>query len=167
MTSNRWEQIEELYHTALAHEESGRAAFLASACQGDEELRREVESLLNFARSASGLLDHPAGDLAHIVPSVATMLAGTRQIGNYRVLSFLGAGGMGQVYLAEDTRLLRRVAIKVLPASAVDDERARQRLIHEARAAAALDHPNICAIYEIGEADGNTSSRCNTSMGRR
>jgi eukaryotic-like serine/threonine-protein kinase len=155
MNPDRWQRIEELYHAALAREREGRAAFLANACQGDEELRREVESLLKRAVSASGLLDHPAVDVAHIVSRVGTMLAGTRQVGNYRLLSLLGAGGMGQVYLAEDTRLLRKVAIKFLPVEAVNDERAKRRLIHEARAAATLDHPNICAIYEVGEADGH------------
>ena len=155
MNPDRWQRIEELYHAALAREGEGRAVFLANACQGDEELRREVESLLKRAVSASGLLDHPAVDVAHIVSRVGTMLAGTRQVGNYRLLSLLGAGGMGQVYLAEDTRLLRKVAIKFLPVEAVNDERAKRRLIHEARAAATLDHPNICAIYEVGEADGH------------
>ena len=155
MNPDRWQRIEELYHAALTREGEGRAALLANACQGDEELRREVESLLTQAVSASGLLDHPAVDVAHIVSRVGTMLAGTRQVGNYRLLSLLGAGGMGQVYLAEDTRLLRKVAIKFLPVEAVNDERAKRRLIHEARAAATLDHPNICAIYEVGEADGH------------
>jgi serine/threonine-protein kinase len=155
MNPDRWERIEELYHAALARQGEGRAAFLANACQDDEELRREVESLVRQAGSASGLLDHPAVDVSHIVARVGTTLAGIRQVGNYRLLSLLGAGGMGQVYLAEDTRLLRKVAIKFLPVGAVDDERARRRLIHEARAAATLDHPNICAIYEVGEADGH------------
>jgi hypothetical protein len=99
MSPDRWERIEELYHAALARQGEGRAAFLANACQGDEGLRREVESLVKQAGSASGLLDHPAVDVSHIVSHVGTMLAGIRQVGNYRLLSLLGAGGMGQVYL--------------------------------------------------------------------
>jgi serine/threonine protein kinase len=77
-------------------------------------------------------------------------------ISHYRILSRLGAGGMGEVYLAEDTRLDRKVAIKFLSAESATDEGAKKRLIREARAAAKLDHPNICAIYEVGEADGQT-----------
>ncbi|MGE5813345.1 MAG: protein kinase domain-containing protein, partial [Acidobacteriota bacterium] len=82
------------------------------------------------------------------------MLANGQQFGDYRILSALGAGGMGEVYLAEDARLRRRVALKVLPQADLGDDRSRKRLIREARAAAALDHPNICTIYEVGEADG-------------
>src|SRR5881397_3490960 len=81
-------------------------------------------------------------------------LAAGSRIGPYEILSLLGTGGMGEVYLAHDSRLRRNVALKVLPAESAADERARNRLLHEARSAAALDHPNICAIYEIGEARG-------------
>src|SRR5438094_10667093 len=77
-------------------------------------------------------------------------------ISHYRILQKLGAGGMGEVYLAEDTRLGRKVALKLLPASTVADERAKKRLLREARAAATLDHPNICAVYEVGEANGQS-----------
>src|SRR5688572_6500465 len=82
-----------------------------------------------------------------------TITAGSR-LGRYAIHSQLGAGGMGEVFLAEDTQLGRRVAIKLLPAETAADERARRRLIREARAAATLDHPHICAVYEVGEADG-------------
>src|SRR5438128_2641700 len=77
-------------------------------------------------------------------------------LGRYEILSELGAGGMGEVYLAEDTQLGRRVAIKLLPPEPISDENARKRLVREARAAATLDHPNICSIYEVGEADGRS-----------
>ena len=80
--------------------------------------------------------------------------AGTR-LGRYEIRSALGAGGMGQVYLAEDTELGRRVALKVLPADMTSDEAARKRLLREARAAATLDHPHICSVYEVGEAEGH------------
>src|SRR6266581_4740283 len=84
-----------------------------------------------------------------------TITAGTK-LGRYEIRSKLGEGGMGQVYLAQDTQLGRRVAIKLLPAGAISDEHARKRLVREARAAATLDHPHICSIYEVGEADGRT-----------
>src|SRR5512132_2188871 len=78
------------------------------------------------------------------------------RLGNYHIVSELGAGGMGEVYLAEDIRLRRKVALKVLPRATAADERAQKRLIREAQAAATLDHPNICTVYEVGEADGQT-----------
>src|SRR6185436_3667360 len=77
-------------------------------------------------------------------------------ISHYRILSRIGAGGMGEVYLAEDTNLNRRVAIKFLPAESTADEQANKRLVREAQAAAALDHPNICSVYEVGEVDNHT-----------
>src|SRR2546425_12943015 len=84
-----------------------------------------------------------------------TIVAGTK-LGRYEICSKLGAGGMGEVYLAQDTQLDRKVAIKFLPESLVADEQARKRLVREARAAAKLDHPNICAIHEVGEEDGRS-----------
>ena len=84
-----------------------------------------------------------------------TVATGTR-LGRYEIRAQLGAGGMGEVYLAEDTQLGRRVAIKFLSPELVADERANKRLVKEARAAATLDHPNICSIYEVGEADGRS-----------
>src|SRR6266481_6413683 len=84
-----------------------------------------------------------------------TLAAGTK-LGRYEIRSKLGAGGMGEVYLAEDMQLGRRVAIKFLSPELVADERANKRLVKEARAAATLDHPNICSIYEVGEADGRS-----------
>src|SRR5436853_2581797 len=77
-------------------------------------------------------------------------------ISHYKIISQLGAGGMGEVYLAEDTQLGRRVAIKLLPPATISDEHARKRLVREARAAATLDHPNICSVYEVGEADSRS-----------
>ncbi len=135
----RWEKAEQLYNAALARPEAERAAFLGDACGGDEELRRDLESLVGKAQSAA------AG---------TSVLAAGRRISAYQVISKLGAGGMGEVYLAEDTRLGRRVALKVLPRELADDAAGKARLIHEARAASALNHPNIVTLHDIGSEGG-------------
>src|SRR5262245_27430058 len=122
MTSNRWHQIEDLYHAALKLDANQRAGFLKSACNGDEGLRREVECLLTADQQAENFLESPvlevaAGEMAIQGPP---SLIG-RSLGAYQILSALGAGGMGEVYNAKDTRLNRTVAIKVLPADKVSD----------------------------------------------
>ncbi len=152
MTPERWKQIEELYHGALQHEPKDHVAFLNQACQGDEDLLREVESLLALEQHAETFIEAPAleataRDLAE--PQRQSLVE--QQLGPYKIQSLLGAGGMGEAYLAEDKRLGRKVAIKFLAPEFVADEQARRRLLREARAAATLDHPNICAIYEVGE----------------
>ena len=124
------------------------------ACQGDEELRREVESLLAYDQQAQQLLDRPAMEMA------AEKLAGEppslvgRKLGPYQIQVMLGAGGMGEVYKARDTRLNRTVAIKVLPRHLSERADLRQRFEREARAIASLNHPQICALYDIGREDG-------------
>ena len=160
MTSDRHDQIERLCHAASEYDRSDRAAFLATACDGDAALRREVESLLANDASVEDFMSVPALQIiAKRRASLgeddggAPLSAGTR-LGPYEIQFPLGAGGMGEVYLAEDTRLHRKVAIKLLPADSVNDEEAKRRLLREARAAAALDHPNICTIHEVNEAEG-------------
>ena len=129
-------QIEELYHSAREREPGERAAFLAQACRGDEELRQELEQLLAQHSPSDNFLDRPAADLL-ADSTVAQLTAGT-QIGPYKIEAALGAGGMGEVYRAVDTRLKRTVAIKVAK------EKFSDRFEREARAIAALHHPNIC-----------------------
>jgi len=160
MMSDRPDQIEDLCHAALQCDPSDRAAFLASACGGDEALCREVESLLVHADTAEDFIEITALQIiAQRRASTgwddgeAPLPVGTR-LGQYEIKSALGTGGMGEVYLAEDTRLNRRVAIKLLSTRSANDEEAKRRLLLEARAAAALDHPNICAIHEVSEAQG-------------
>ncbi|HET9528846.1 MAG TPA: protein kinase, partial [Blastocatellia bacterium] len=157
MTPERYQQAGHLYHAALEREPDERAAFLESACGGDEELRREVESLLSAHDKVGDYFATLAIEVAArmVAQGQNPSLVG-RSLSHYRVLSFIGAGGMGEVYLAQDTRLNRRVAIKVLPPESVADERAGKRLLREAQAAARLDHPNICAIHEIAEEDGRS-----------
>ena len=155
MTPERYRQIGELYHAALEVDAAERAAFLARACADDAELRREVESLINSHEQAADFIAAPALEVA------AEMLAGDqtdaltgRTIAHYRVLSLVGAGGMGRVYLAEDTGLGRRVALKLLPEHFTHDKNQVQRFRQEARAASALNHPNILTVHEVGQVDG-------------
>ncbi len=155
MTAERYQQIEELYHAALGRQPEERRAFLEQACAGDEGLRNEVESLLGYDERADEFIETPPDDVA-----AAVLAAGWKQLavgttlGHYRVGSFLGAGGMGEVYRAQDTRLNREVAIKVLPASFANDADRLRRFEREALATSALNHPNILTIYDIGTQDG-------------
>ena len=151
----QWQQIEPLYHAALERAPEERAAFLAEACAGDAELRREVESLLAVDERAGRFIDQPA--FAVVAPDLADE-QGAMQIGqrisHYQILSLLGKGGMGEVYLARDNRLDRTVALKILPAQVASDKERMQRFVREAKAASALNHPHVATIYDIGAAEG-------------
>src|SRR5438132_4609532 len=157
MKPERWQQVDELYHAALERPAESRADFLRSACGDDEELRDEVESLLGFKSKAEDFIEKPALEIAAkaVAADSGTSVIG-KQIGNYQIISLLGQGGMGEVYLAQDTRIGRKVAIKFLPEYLAADERARKRLVKEAQAAAKLEHPNICGIHEVGEENGRS-----------
>ncbi|MGD8361663.1 MAG: protein kinase, partial [Gemmatimonadota bacterium] len=144
----RWDAIEKVLDGALDLPPDMRPEFLAEACAGDEALRAEVESLLRAHDAAGDYLEVP---VASLESALAGVYGPGRQLGPYRLLRELGRGGLGLVYLASDTRLDRQVALKVLPASRTADPRARARFQREARAASALDHPNICTVYEMGE----------------
>jgi eukaryotic-like serine/threonine-protein kinase len=153
MTPERWQQVDRLLQAALEREPSERAAFLRQASQGDDSLRREVESLLasdegdRFLKSA--VLEHAA---LLLDDGKSNSLFG-RRIGSFQILSQLGAGGMGEVYLAQDTRLGRKVALKLLPSYFTKDQQRLRRFQQEARAASGLNHPNIITIFDIGEVD--------------
>ncbi len=151
MQAERWRQVEELYHAALEREPDEREAFLAEACAGDDALRREVESLLRYDDRAERFIEAPALEVAAQLRAEeqVELLIG-RQLGPYRILALLGAGGMGEVYRARDTRLDREVAVKVLPAHLAQDPEALLRFEREAKAVAALSHPNILAIHDFG-----------------
>jgi eukaryotic-like serine/threonine-protein kinase len=153
--ADRWEQIEKICHAALDLEEAQRADFLKAACAGNEELRREVESLLQFDSRGDRFIEQPALEVAAqmIAQEKPKSLLG-QQLGSYQILSLLGTGGMGVVYKARDTRLKRSVAIKVLPGNQVSDPERKRRFIQEARAASALNHPNIITIYDVGSEGG-------------
>jgi serine/threonine protein kinase/Tol biopolymer transport system component len=155
MTTDQWQRVGEIYHAAAALTADERDAFLETACGNDVDVRREIESLLAHAGDASGFLETPALELAgQALAAQTTSLIG-RRLGQYQVQSFIGAGGMGEVYLAHDTTLNRDVAIKCLPAHIASDARARARLEREARVLATLNHPNIAAIYGVEQADGS------------
>jgi serine/threonine protein kinase len=153
MTSDsRWDRTEELYHAALERPESERAAFLRDACD-DDALRRDVESLLAEG-TADQFLATPAIELAGREMADSKDVLVGRRVGSCEILSLLGAGGMGVVYRARDTKLQRDVAIKVLPDSVAADPDRIARFAREARLLAALNHPNIATVYGLEEGDG-------------
>lgn len=154
MKPERWQKINELYFAVLECEAGDREVFLAEACAGDEELRREVQSLLEVTEK-EGILDTPALDvIAKVSPDDSDQNLIGKNVNQYRILSMLGTGGMGEVYLAQDTRLGRRVALKFLPAYFTQDEERVRRFKQEAHAASTLNHPNIITLLDIAELDG-------------
>jgi serine/threonine protein kinase len=155
LTPERWNQVKQLFQQALELDDGRRGVFLDQACRGDHTLRREVELLITAHSQATSFIETPVCEPGtNASAHEKNRLSAGQVLGHYRIVSLLGAGGVGEVYLAEDTRLKRKVAIKVLlPDSLEDRDRSRKRLVREAQAAARLDHPNICAIHEIGEQD--------------
>jgi tetratricopeptide (TPR) repeat protein/predicted Ser/Thr protein kinase len=152
---DHWTTVKRIHQSALDVDPAERGAFLDKSCGGDEALRREVESLLAYATDAETFLERPAVDIAALPSRESTeaTLVG-RTISHYQVLSLLGAGGMGEVYLARDPRLDRTVALKILPEEFAADADRMQRFTREAKAASALNHPNVATIYDVGESDG-------------
>ena len=150
MSPERWRQITELFHAALAHDAATRNTLLDEACRGDDALRAEVGAMLAAHGQAGGFGEAP---LVTAAEPGGRLQPGTA-LGPYRIEALIGAGGMGEVYRARDTRLERDVAVKVLPQDVAADPRQKQRLDREAKALATLSHPHICPVFDVGHQDG-------------
>src|SRR6202795_5112428 len=156
MTPEKWQKISPILESALELAPAARPAFLDAACP-DAELRREVESLIAAPGLRPSFLESPAAAQIALINSTAagnTLLAAGTRLGPYEVQALIGAGGMGEVYRARDTRLDRTVAIKVIPRALSSDAFRRKRFEREARAISALQHPNICTLHDVGHQDG-------------
>lgn len=159
MTPERWQEIKRVFDDALKRSPNERRDYLVVACDGDEDLRREVESLLDSFDESAGFLEQPA--VAEVTDQInadqVKKFSRGRTVAHYRIISELGAGGQGAVYKALDTKLGRTVALKLLPPEVtLVDDTSRKRFQREARLASSLDHPNICTVHDLMEVDGAT-----------
>jgi serine/threonine-protein kinase len=148
-----WENLKEIFHTAVAVAPNQRQAYLDRACDGDASLRQAVESRIK-SHEETGFVDQPAYQTAADLLMKSRELTVGQTVGRYRIESLLGEGGMGRGYLAEDPKLRRKVSLKFLPTNLTQDHERLRRFEQEARVASALNHPNIITIHEIGEEDG-------------
>jgi serine/threonine protein kinase len=154
MTPERWQEIEAVLQGALDRPPLERSSFLEDVCAGDHELREEADSLISAYDEAGDFIEEPAmAQDAHVLVGGEHDQNLGREIGPYRITERLGGGGMGEVYLAQDSRLNRLVALKILPAYFASDDARLRRFQSEARAASALNHPNILTIHEVGESE--------------
>ncbi len=151
MTPERWQEVQSVFHRALELPPDRRADYLDQICANDPEFRSQVDALLLADEEPADVFDSSFEEMASaLAPSLSEA---DRRVGPYRLTKRIGRGGMGVVYLAHDDRLGRDVALKFIPVHLSENENARRRLVAEARAASALDHLNICTIFDIGEAD--------------
>jgi TolB-like protein/tetratricopeptide (TPR) repeat protein/predicted Ser/Thr protein kinase len=157
MDPARWQIVKDVFHAALLQDATERTAYLQRVVADDASLRAEIAAMIAAEEKGGTSIESRIAEVASelLEDDPARSPAGS-QVGNHRILSALGAGGMGEVYLAEDTRLGRKVALKVLASHLPADVQSTARLRREARVASALDHPNICTIYEVGAAAGRS-----------
>jgi serine/threonine protein kinase len=150
-----WPTIKRIHQAALERADDERATFLEASCAGDQALLREVQSLLAYEAPAAAFMETPALEVAaRTFGDAAEPTLVGRVLGHYQIDSLLGAGGMGEVYLARDSRLDRAVALKILTLDFTADEDRILRFSREARAASALNHPNVAVIHDVGESGG-------------
>jgi serine/threonine protein kinase len=155
MPDPHWETLKEMFHAALALAPRERAAYLEQASNGDLELRQAVEALLKSHEETNSFVDTPGYQAAAEMLVADNEFKANESVAHYRIISLLGEGGMGTVYLAEDTNLHRRVALKFLSRNFTQDQERLRRFEQEARAASALNHPNILTIHEIGDSESH------------
>lgn len=154
MEQQNWQEIKELFHKVIELKPEMRADYLELACSGNDSLRQAVESLIKSYEKSGSFMDSPAYEAAAHIMAESDVLKPGEKIAHYTIRYLLGEGGMGKVYRTEDTKLQRDVALKVLPAEMSSNQAYIKRFLREARAAASLDHPNICTIHEVGEDRG-------------
>ena len=154
MPDQHWENLKEIFHAALALAPNERAVYLERSCSGNDSLRQAVESLIKSHEETGNFVDTPAYQAAADLLLDGVELRPGQSVAHYRILSLLGEGGMGKVYLAEDTKLHRKVSLKFLSTNFTQDHERLRRFELEGRAASALNHPNILTIHEISETDG-------------
>ena len=154
MINDQWQKVREIFDSALRRQPEERQFFIGKACGDDKTLLAEVESLLSSLDSAENFMETPAvAKVAEAIEGKTKKLEPGRCFGHYEIIEQIGVGGMGEVYLAEDRKLDRKVAIKILNENFSQDKSNLNRFIREAKAASALDHPNILVIHEIGESE--------------
>src|SRR5205085_2912199 len=156
MTPERWHRVDEVLQAALDQEPASRPAFLANECSGDDELWRETTSLIAAYDEAGEFLEMPAiAKDAKLIATHDDLQLTEQEIGPYQIVQRIGGGGMGDIYLAQDTRLERLIALKILRAYLLSDDERVRRFQIEARAASALNHTNILTIYDVGESENS------------